>query len=139
MKKNFALLLILLRYSCSFAQQTGKISGKVVENKQAIEFASISLAKLPDSTKILYSTPSDSLGNFRFERAPFGAYVLKISLIGYKTYQKHLNISESNLNLGEIELQTDTKLLNEVQVTAQKKLIEKKKPARVLLLMPRPT
>ncbi|HAO50867.1 MAG TPA: TonB-dependent receptor [Runella sp.] len=124
--RTYFVLLFCIGCSLSYAQsQTASISGKVAENQQAIEFASVSLAKLPDSTKVLFFTESDSLGKYHFENVPYGSYILKVSLIGYKTYQKKLDIASGTHSLGEIELQADTKLLNEVQVTAQKKLIQK--------------
>jgi outer membrane receptor protein involved in Fe transport len=127
MKKYLAFIYSTLVCAYSFAQKTGSISGKVTESKQAVEFATITLAKLTDSTKYLYVTNTDSLGKFQFENVVFDTYLLKTSLIGYKTHQEQLVLSEKvpNRVFNEIELPRDEKLLGEVQVTAQKKLIQK--------------
>jgi outer membrane receptor protein involved in Fe transport len=101
--------------------------GNVVDNQQAVEFATVTLAKLPDSTKIVYFTNTDSLGRFSFEHINTGNYVIKISLIGYQTYKNTLVLTENNntISLANLKLATDNRLLSEVVVTTQKKLIEK--------------
>jgi outer membrane receptor protein involved in Fe transport len=111
----------------SYAQKTGSISGKVIESKQALEFATITLAKLTDSTKYLYVTNTDSLGKFQFENVVFDTYLLKISLIGYNNHREQFLLSEKvpDRVFKEFELLRDEKLLGEVQITAQKKLIQK--------------
>lgn len=111
----------------SFAQKTGNIVGNISDNQQAIEFANVTLAKVPDSSKVLYFTSTDSLGRFSFEKVHFGTYLLKISLIGYKTLTQNiiLNDENSNYNLSNLKIKSDEKILNEVTVTSQKKLIEK--------------
>jgi hypothetical protein len=90
MKKYLAFIYSTLVCAYSFAQKTGSISGKVTESKQALEFATITLAKITDSTKYLYFTNTDSLGKFQFENIAFDSYLLKTSLIGYKTHQEQL-------------------------------------------------
>jgi outer membrane receptor protein involved in Fe transport len=126
-KSNVILSVLLFMAHISFAQNAGSIKGNLVENKQAIEFATVTVAKMPDSTKTLHFTSSDSLGKFSFTNLSLGNYLLKVSLIGYKTISKQVLLSESNKDIlfADLNFATDNKVLGEVVVTAQKKLIEK--------------
>lgn len=110
----------------SFAQKTGKISGNIVDKQQAVEFATITLAKMPDSAKVVSFASTDSLGKFSFENIDLGNYLIKISLIGYQSVMKNIVLSAENsaYNLNDFELKSDN-TLNEVVVTYRKKLIEK--------------
>lgn len=126
-KTNAILSILLFISSLSFAQNTGSIKGNLIENKQAIEFATVTVAKMPDSTKFLHFVTTDSLGRFSFENLSFGNYNLKISLVGYKPTTKQVLLTESNKDIlfSDLNFVTDSKVLGEVVVTAQKKLIEK--------------
>ncbi len=74
----------------AFAQKTGKINGNLLDNQQAVEFATVTLAKLPDSTKIVNFTTSDSLGRFTFDNINFGNYLIKIRFDWLQNiYSKH--------------------------------------------------
>lgn len=128
LKSSFLILsFICFCGNIAFAQKTGKINGNLLDNQQAVEFATITLAKLPDSSKIAYFTTSDSLGKFFFENINLGDYLIKISLIGYKTFSKNIFLTVDNpvFSLNNLSILADNKLLNEVVVTSQKKLIEK--------------
>lgn len=127
MKKILILFCFSILSSVAFAQKSGSIVGNLTANQEPIEFATITLSKLPDSTKIVYFTSSDSLGHFSFENINLGNYLMKVSLIGYKTSIQNIDLSEQNSPyfLKDFRLSTDDKLLNEVVVTSQKKLIEK--------------
>ena len=122
-----SLFFMLLVSSILFAQNTGNIKGNLVEKKMPVEFATVSLAKFPDSTKALHFIITDSLGKFSFENISLGNYLLKASLIGYKSISQHIELSETHKNyfLPDLAFNTDSKSLNEVVVTAQKRLIEK--------------
>lgn len=126
-KTNAILSILLFVSSLTYAQSTGNIKGNLIENKQPIEFATVTLAKMPDSTKFLHFVTTDSLGRFSFENLSFGNYNLKFSLVGYKPTTKQVLLTESNKDIlfSDLNFVTDSKALGEVVVTAQKKLIEK--------------
>ncbi len=123
---SFLFFFLSFFASVSFAQKTGKITGNLLDNQQNLEFASLSISKIPDSTKVLYFTSSDSLGNFYFEKLPLGDYLLKISLVGYQSATQKIVLSEekNSYNLKDFTLKNDN-LLGEVSVVYHKKLIEK--------------
>ncbi len=126
-KSKILLFIFLLISTLTFAQNLSSIKGTLSENKIPIEFATASLAQLPDSNKILHITNTDSLGRFSFTNISFGNYLLKISLIGYKSIKKSILLSESTKSIvfNDLNFENESKNLNEIVVTAQKKLIEK--------------
>ena len=126
--KTYSILLIALFLSVSLrAQNSGYIKGNLIDKNQAIEFATISLAKSSDTTKALFVETTDSLGHFNFQNIPLGTYLLKASLVGYKTRSQKISLTSiaPNFSLDNFNLSPDNTLLNEVVVTAQKRLIEK--------------
>ena len=126
--KTYSILLIALFLSVSLrAQNSGHIKGNLIDKNQAIEFATISLAKSSDTTKALFVETTDSLGHFNFQNIPLGTYLLKASLVGYKTRSQKISLTSiaPNFSLDNFNLSPDNTLLNEVVVTAQKRLIEK--------------
>ena len=126
--KTYSILFIVLFLSVSLrAQNSGYIKGNLIDKNQAIEFATISLAKSSDTTKALFVETTDSLGHFNFQNIPLGTYLLKASLVGYKTRSQKISLTSiaPNFSLDNFNLSPDNTLLNEVVVTAQKRLIEK--------------
>lgn len=129
-KLHFKLtLMIALIAFCqsSIAQNSGKISGTVSDEKGVLEFAEVNLKKVTDTTKTIGYATTDANGNFDINNIPTGDYLIRFSLIGYKNYSQKVSISESNSSviLNTIVLKSDATLLNNVVVTAQKKTIQK--------------
>ncbi len=120
-------IFTLLFSAYSIAQTTGSISGNLIENQHPVEFATVTLAQFPDSAKVIQFATSDSLGQFTFKQLGLGKYLLKVSLIGYGSNSRIVPITGSNQKvvLANLPFLTDAKYLNELVVTAQKKLIQK--------------
>lgn len=127
--KTFSILLIAIFLSGSLhAQNSGNINGRLIDKNQAIEFVTISLAKSGDSTKVLFVETTDSLGHFNFQNVPFGAYLFKASLVGYKTRSQRISLTSAapNFSFDNFILSPDNTLLNEVVVTTQKDSLKKR-------------
>jgi len=131
MEKTHLKLTFLIVLSClcqfSFAQNTGKISGAVADEKGLLEFVDVNLKKSTDTTKIVGYATTDANGNFIINNIPNGDYTIRFSLIGYKTYSQKVSVTETNSSiiLDKIILKSDATLLNNVIVTTQKKVIQK--------------
>jgi outer membrane receptor protein involved in Fe transport len=108
----------------SFAQTTGSISGTIKDSKERLQFATITLAKTADSTKILKFVITDSLGRFKFENLIYDNYLLRCSMVGYNSLTKKINLKANNEQFIAI-LSENINLLQGVNVVAQKKLVEK--------------
>lgn len=102
------------------------IKGKLIDSLQTpISFNAIALVQFNDSS-IVKGVMTDVDGNYCFESISKGIYRLKISAIGFNTfYSDKLNYdSTSSLSLPNIALQPGNINLNEISVSAQKKVVE---------------
>jgi outer membrane receptor protein involved in Fe transport len=129
---KFILQLLLVSFFCTapqytFAQNAGKISGKVSDKMVPLEFVTVSLSKTADTGKVVYFTTTDSAGIFSFDKMELGEYLIKFSLIGYKAASQKLLLTEtvSSITAANYILQKDVSVLKTVTVSTQKKLIEK--------------
>lgn len=98
------------------------------EEKKALDFATISLINASDST-LLKTAVSDLDGKFFFESLAAGTYMVNVTMVGYgKVHTKEFTITESkaSIDLGEIAVSRDNKMLGEVTVRAVKPFIERK-------------
>ena len=117
-KALFSLLLII-----SFTSQAQNIKGKVCyeKDKSPVQFASVALLQLPDSSMITgVITLTD--GGYLLEKVKPGDYFLKVSFVGYKTNGKQIIIEAANneIAVDTIYLAEITTSLNEVTVTAER-------------------
>lgn len=108
-----------------FCQNT--IKGKVTDGEnRPLEFVNVLLFAQNDTLKLLKGEVSDSLGNFQFQNVGLGKFQLKCQIIGYQTNSLLFEqTSNQNNEIGIIRLEGDNKLLNTIEVTAQKEFFEK--------------
>lgn len=124
--KNYCGILVGLFLSISaFAQPalTGTVRGKIMDarTKEAMEFVNVSIRKA-GTTVPLNGTVTDQTGSFELSGIAWGTYVLTASFIGYKPYEKEFTLSSQHptVNFRTINLQEDSQVLKEVQVTGQR-------------------
>lgn len=108
----------------------GKISGVVIDSTTnlPVSFATISMKK-HGRTKIVNGTLSDEDGSFSFTDVNPGKYDLEVSFIGYtSTVLDSIVTSKKkpDYNVGSAYLVPVDYLLDEVEVTAKRALIENK-------------
>jgi len=97
---KYALTLLFLILVLSVKAQI-KISGKITDNKgKSLYGVSITLRDTYDGAT------SDSSGSFSFSTTEKGKQILEASIIGYRSFEQELNISNSpvvlNINLKEL-------------------------------------
>ncbi|HWY12396.1 MAG TPA: outer membrane beta-barrel protein [Bacteroidia bacterium] len=103
----------------------GRFYGKVIDakTKQPVEYASVILLWFNKDSLIAGGLAKEN-GDFSLEGLPaYGGYRLKISFIGYKSYEQKVYIVPPNKidqDLGDIKLEPDEKMLKEVEVTTEK-------------------
>lgn len=124
---SFVWLIILINIQTpGYAQTKGNVSGKVVDaNGTPIEYVSVGL--LYEDGKMVKGALSDSTGKFTFSAIPDGKYLVKVSGVSYHPFTTQtfiISIENRILDLGLLKLKEDSKLLNAVVISAQKKLIE---------------
>jgi hypothetical protein len=120
--KQFILSSIFIFISTTiFSQNSHNLNGKVTNEKNGqVTVGDVLL--LHNNSIVKYTSINN--GNFLFEAILQGNYTLKISGLGYETYIQKV-ILDKNLQL-TVTLKEATTKLDEVTITATKKLIENK-------------
>ena len=137
MKKLFVFPLFLLVATISFAQnpagnspmsnlKIGRIYGKLREagTRQAVAYASITVEKSVNGRdSLIGGALSEDNGDFNITGLPMGMFKVKVSFVGYKTFEKLVKVlppDNVEQDLGDLQLSADSKVLGELQVTAEK-------------------
>lgn len=107
-----------------FGQSFSNITGTILDktSKQPIEFATVQLLQLPDST-VLKTTVTAKNGKFIIEDIESGNYLVRYTFIGYGQTMLPVTVDQKKENLGQIELETLSTSLAEVTVTGRKSLL----------------
>jgi hypothetical protein len=107
------LSIFLISYFSLFTLQAQHtLSGKVKTNREELIGVTVWLTNNTTNKKV--GTTSDIDSQYQFLNLPKGNYSLKATFVGYKEYNKQIQIdSTTNLN---ILLNEDTKILQEVVV-----------------------
>ena len=103
-----------------------KVIGVVLDakSKQPVEFATVVIIQ---GDKTIDGTTSDEKGKFVLNQIPAGTFKVLFSFIGYtaKTIESvTIGKKQRQLNMGDIYLEPDVQMLNEIVVEDQKDLIE---------------
>ncbi|MBI2721648.1 MAG: outer membrane beta-barrel protein [Bacteroidetes bacterium] len=103
----------------------GRVYGKIVDSKskKPVEFASVVVLWYNKDSLISGALTKEN-GDFSIDDLPaMGGFRLKVTQIGYKPYETKIYIQAPNKleqDLGDIAFSVDEKLLNEVEVSAEK-------------------
>jgi len=143
MKKLYTLIFFLCIAHFTYAQFPGggwgkkkgpsikgKITGKIYDalNNEAVAYATISLRK-PGSEKIINGALTDDNGSFKFTDVGDGKYELEVSFLGYKTMlvkDVELTLKDPDYNVGNVLLEQDNVVLDEVEIKDKRSLVENK-------------
>ncbi len=123
---SLSLVLSLLGVTFLHAQET-RIQGSIVDaqSQKALEFATISVYNYSDS--LISGAITDAQGLFVLKELPYGDYYAKASFMGYVTRQlDSIRISAASpiKQLGAIALQANAQTQEEVEIIAEKSLLE---------------
>jgi outer membrane receptor protein involved in Fe transport len=124
-------MVIGLMFSLTANAQKYRISGIVHQETKPLAYASIALQADSSLPIAANGAMSNEQGQFELNSIQAGSYYLTISLIGHKSYKRHLYIHE-DLDLGKIGLLQDTVISSGVTVTASKPLVSRKADRYVL-------
>lgn len=126
-KNIFILFLISIFVSYSAFSQTTTISGKVADIETKNPLISATVIILDKNNNQKYHAISNKLGEFNIKNIKPDTYKIKITYIGYTTYEKIIKLSDKdNINLGTFSLKSLGVKTQEVEVTAQAPLGEQK-------------
>lgn len=117
------LFLLLLFPLAIMAQGTGTISGKMIdgENNEPLGFATISVTRAGSSAPTSGVT-SDDDGKFLITGLQEGDYTVQFTFVGYMSDSRKVSITSTRnkINLGNIVMKSDKKMLKEIVVTEQR-------------------
>ena len=113
-KITYILTLFLLSANLIFSQETGNLSGTVVDKNTD---APLSEANVIVKNK-KKGTTTDFNGHFNISNLKIGKYTIKISFIGYATLQEEIEIKTNKKNEVVFKLSNDPLSLDEVFVSA---------------------
>ena len=121
-----SLLLSLLSFA-AFAQSPSTqllVNGSLVdEQKNAVPYANITLFSVQDSSMVSGAV-SDEAGRFELNIRP-GSYYALITLLSFEMKTvSGIQVASQDVNLGTIQLTTDTKMLREIVVQGEKSTME---------------
>ena len=84
-------------------------------NGEPVGFATVSLA--PEKGSAKYSL-TDNNGKGTIEKVKVGKYTFKAEIMGYKSYEKAVEITKDATDLGTIKMELDQRVLDAASVTA---------------------
>ena len=113
-----AVFAMLLCGTLSFAQGSYTVRLKLVDDKtsEPVSYATTSLTVKGQTTADRYVL-TDADGAASLTKVRKGTYVLKAELMGYKTYEKEIAV-DKNLDLGEVRMKEDVRVLDAASVSA---------------------
>ena len=133
---RFLLFVLLFPFTQRpvYAQSTEKtyiVRGAVIDNQNlAIPFANAAVYSNLDSA-LVGGAASDETGVFDISIKP-GNYYIKVTFLSYREkIIPNVNVRDKNIDLGNIVLEADTKLLETVEIEGQKSQMELQLDKRV--------
>ncbi|MDI3318480.1 TonB-dependent receptor [Pinibacter soli] len=98
--------------------QSITVKGRIVEDtaKKAVPNANVELTQ---GTAVKRGAVTDNKGSFLIQNVEPGKYILKISRINYKSFQKNIEVTNTDIDLSDITVVREAKSLSEVVVTAK--------------------
>lgn len=103
----------------AIAQGGGELKGKVSKGAEVLIGATISLKGAG------ISGVTDSTGSFTLSNLPKARYVLQVSMIGFESFQKAMDVKEGELKEIRIDLKPLESTLNEVVVSGTLKPVQR--------------
>lgn len=127
--KHYYLLLLLsfIQAISCFAQQNNRfqvVSGKITDkNNQPLSPVTITLIDANNTLHVSKIVTSKS-GNFSFSKIDAGNYTVVASMIGYQAAKNKITVGNRNIELSDIILKQEIKVLKEVSVSSKKQTLE---------------
>ncbi|GEO07407.1 TonB-dependent receptor [Adhaeribacter aerolatus] len=103
----------------------GKVRGTLIDqnSRQPVGYANIIMLPLTDTSQIAGGAMTDERGNFSIDGLPYGQFVAKVSLVGYKSKRLpvvSLTPEAPEVRLGTITFAASSTRLQEVEVQGER-------------------
>ena len=126
MEKRIVTLLMLMVCAIGAMAQQLSVQCQVNDSKgEGVPFATIYIYNIGDTTRVVSSGVSDAFGKVDHHLANPGSYLMRVHFVGMAPQSRNFEISASSpvAKLGTIVLNTESTMLSEVTVTAQRQLV----------------
>ena len=122
MQSRLAALAALLLASTATALADGDITGKAINKTtgEPIDFATVQLINAKTGKALPIGTNTDADGCFTLKNVRDGDYPVKITSVGSVDQERDVKVAGSNVNIGNVKMADDTKVLQEVVVEGVK-------------------
>ena len=116
--RRIFIFLLAVAAVPAFAQNSFTVKFRLLDagSGEPVGYATASLTVKGEKSASKYVL-TDGEGNASLAKVRKGTYILKAELMGYKTYEKELLV-EKNVNLGDIKMEEDVKVLDAASVSA---------------------
>lgn len=109
------LVIVLSLFCTHLFAQTYSVSGKIADEKDKSPLIGVNVLLTGKSdTTLQKGSSTDIDGEFVIKDVKPGEYILTVSYISYKTVQKNITVSDAYVELEDIYISEDSKLLKEV-------------------------
>lgn len=110
-------VILILFISIVGYGQAQSIKGVIKDEEgESLFSATVMLLQAEDSVLASFAM-SDAAGAFEIKKVPKGDYLLRINFVGLKTFDKNLQVGDTDIDLGTVELELD--VLDEVVVEGE--------------------
>lgn len=126
MEKRIVTFFMLIFCAIGAMAQQLSVQCQVNDSKgEGVPFATIYIYNIGDTTKVVSSGVSDAFGKVDHHLANPGSYLLRVHFVGMTPQSRTFEISALSpvAQLGTIVLNTESTILKEVTVTAQRQLV----------------
>lgn len=134
--KIFSIVLLFVATNM-MAQETkpGVITGKIID-KATNEPVGFSTVSILDGTKPVAGVSTKEDGSFEIKNLELKSLTLKVNFIGYLDASRTITLTEENkeVNLGNITLETDSKMIETVSIVKERSTIEQKADRKVITI-----
>ncbi|MFV0390310.1 MAG: outer membrane beta-barrel protein [Paludibacteraceae bacterium] len=116
-QKVFIVPTVFL-FSLFTLQAQHTIQTKIVEKEtqKPLEFVAVRLLQMKDSS-LVNGVTTDSAGTVRLQSIKNGTYILNATLVGFSNHYQIVTVRNADMQLPNVELSEDSKLLKELEVT----------------------
>ncbi|MBO4605321.1 MAG: outer membrane beta-barrel protein [Bacteroidales bacterium] len=122
-----ATIVALLACASAYAQSyTVKAVLKDSQSGEAVSFATVSLHNPANDKGIAYEL-SDENGKATLEGVKNGNYIFRAELLGYKKFEKKIEVKDADLDLGTVKMAPDARMLEAAKVTDRGNPIQMKR------------
>ena len=111
--------------------QMGGIKGYITTGNSSVEMVNIQL----EGTSEFKGTTTDEDGFYEITNVPPGAYILKVSRLGYKTISENLEIKPGRVLVKDFTLQEDRLSLEQIVVSATRYNLDRREAPVLVKVM----